>query len=746
MKKNINIEKWEMGKAIKSYYMPYAMKTIVDRALPDVRDGFKPIHRRILYKMFEMGIISIKERAKSVSIVGDVLEIHGHGDVSVYDALAKLTEQCESQLHPYIDGEGAFGKQYSTDKPSAMRYTFARLNSFTENELMKDLNKGVVKFIGEKGHSQPLVLPNTYPNILVKQNEGIAVGMACNFPSFNLKEVCDGTIAYIKNPNVDLSDYLKAPDFSSGGELIYDEKEIKKIINEGKGKLKLRSKYRYDKESNCIEVYQIPYNTTANAIVAQISDIIKNGQFKDILDVREETGFNKETEREELLIAIDVKKNTDINKVMAYLFKNTNLEKAFSANMNCLVDYRPQVLGVKEILDNWLKFRRECIVNVVNFDLERKQKELHILKGLEKILLDIDKTIEIIRFSKKKDVIQKLSDYFKIDEIQVNSVLKMELGNINEEYIIKKIKDIKGLENEIENLKKYTLDEKAINKDIAKQLREVSDKYGKPRMTEIIYETEQQSIAVTEDIPNYNVMFFYTKEGYLKKIPLTSLRSSGEHKLKDGDEIIKVVQGQNTDEILVFTNIGNVYRLKAHKIEDGKTSNLGLYLPTELSLKGEKIVNIVVTSYADGESVLNFYKNGFIARVNIKAYQSNYAMLKGNLESEIIKTEKIVDDIDVMMITTEGKGLIFNTNEINTINSRNAKGVKGITLNGDIVVTNVILNPEDKMQLAITTSKKGTFNDKSSDCVYYKGSRGNVGVFLYNTRKTQDKVIKVEVL
>lgn len=743
MSKNIHIKRWEFGETIKAYYMPYAMKTIVDRALPDVRDGFKPIHRRILFKMYDEGLLQEKERAKCASIVGKVLEIHGHGDASVYQALAKLTEQQEGQLNAYIDGEGAFGKQYCTDSPSAMRYTFARLNKFAE-EFTKDLNKNVVKFIGEKEHKQPLILPVTFPNILVKQNEGIAVGMACYFPSWNLKEVCEATIAYINDKNVDLTEYLKAPDFSSGGELIYDGKEIRKIIEEGKGRLKVRSKYRFDKENNIIEVYEIPHNTTANAIIQQITDLMKDGKLKDVTDVRDETGFNKETGREELLIAIEVKKNTDVEKLMAFLLKNTNLERFFSANLNCLIDYQPKVVGIKEILDNWLKFRRECVIKAGQFDLEKMKVELHLMKGLEKVLLDIDKAIEIIRHNKKNNVIQKLCEYFDIDNLQAKAVCKIELWNINEEYILDRIKDIKKLEKETKKLQSYIDSTKEIDKDIIKQLQEIITKFGKSRRTEIIYDVKE--VAITEEIPNYNVMFFLTNEGYFKKVALTSLRSSGDHKLKDGDYIVREVQGLNTDEILVFTNIGNVYRLKAHKIEDKKVSDLGVYLPNELGLKNETIVDIVVTSYADGESVLNFYKNGFIARVNIKAYQSNYAVLKGNLQSEIMRIEKITDDINIMMITTEGKGLIFNTNEINTINSRNAKGVKGIAVTGDIEVTNVITNPTSKMDVAITTQKKGTFNDKTTDVAYYEGSRGNVGVFLYNCRKNGDQLISVERL
>lgn len=744
---NKNIEKWEVSKAMVEYFMPYSLKVICDRALPDIKDGFKPVHRRILWKMFYMGAFSHKERHKSMTVVGEVMKIHGHGDTSISDALAMLTEQQEGQITPYIDGEGAFGKQYLADPPSAPRYTFCRLNKFTEDELMKDVKKGVVKMIGEGEHSQPVVLPSTYPNIIVKQNEGIAVGMSCYFPSHNLKEVCLGTVAYIEDPNVDLLNYIKAPDFASGGQLIYDETEVRKIINEGRGKLKVRSKYRYDEANNVIEVYEIPHNTNAKVIVTQITDMIKNGvkEVKDIIDARNESAFNKERNREELEIAIEVKKNTDVKRLMSYLFAKTHLEKSFSANMNCLVDFKPRVLGIKAILDEWLKFRRECIVKSIEFDLGKMEKDLHFLKGLEKVLLDIDKAIDIIRKSEEDEIAKNLMDFFKVDEIQAEEIANMKLRFINKQYILNKIKTIEELDNNIIKLKSKIQDVNEINKDIIAELKAIADKYGKPRRTEILYEVPDD-VAITREefIQNYNVAFFYTREGYLKKIPLTSLRSSGEHRLKDGDEIIRETQGQNTDEILVFTNKGNIHRIKAHKIDDHKTSTLGLYLPTELGLKGENIIDVIPTSYADGESVALFYDNGYVARVDIKAYQSNYTILKGNTNCKLIKVEKLVVDMNVMLISSEGKALIFNTNEINTISSRSAKGVKGMNL-GENTLVSVIFNPKSKMKLALTTDKKGTFVEKTSDFVYYEGRRGNVGVFILNCRKNSSTLLSAEI-
>jgi DNA gyrase/topoisomerase IV subunit A len=739
---NVNIQKWEVGKAIVKFFLPYAMKTLIDRALADVRDGLKPVHRRILFKLYDNKSFPDVERMKSLTVVGDVLTIHGHGDSSVYDAMAKLTEYNESQLHGYIDGEGAFGKKYSSASPADARYTFVRLSKFGM-ELFKDINKDIVKFIGEKEHRQPLVLPNSFPNILVKQTEGIAVGMSCYFPSFNLIEVCSATKEYIKNPEVDLTQYLQCPDFSSGGQIIYNKKELDNIINTGKGKLRIRSKYRYNPKSNTLEFYEIPHNTTSNTIIKKILDLIKDKATTDILDVKDATGFNKVTNKTELNIYIELKKNANVENVVAFLFKNTTLENPFTASMTCLVNYSPKVLNVKQVLFHWLEFRRECLINSIKHDLDKLNKELHGLKGLEKILLDIDKTISIIRTSKKQDITKNLSSYFNIDETQVNTVRKMLLEDINNDFIIEKIKPIKLLEEKIKNLTDKISDMSKIDEDIINELDRISKIYGQPRKTEILYDVED--LVLTEVIDDYNVMFTCSKDGYLKKIPLTSLRGAGEHLLKEDDYFISSYQGKNTDDVLVFTDVGNIYRLKAHKILDYKVSQLGLYLPSELGLKDESIVNVVTTGYDVKENILTVYENGFISRVNIEAYNLNTKVTKGNVNSKTIAVYKLVEDINLMLLSSEGKLLIFNTLGINPVNSKTAKGVKGMALTDDNVVVGAGINPNNNTELIVNTSKNA-LKLKIGNTVYYTGSRTNVGIFIYNCRQNKDRVLSMNVL
>lgn len=725
MSEQHNIQKWEVSKVIKEYYLPYAMKVVVDRALPDIRDGLKPVARRILYKMYAMGATADKEeREKSITVVGEVLKIHGHGDASVYDALCKLTEQQEGQLYGYIDGEGAFGKQYSADKPSASRYTFCKLSEFS-NEFFKDINKNTVKFIGEdKEHLQPLVLPVTFPNILVKQNEGIAVGMACYFPSWNLSEVCNATIAYIENENVDLTQYLKAPDFSTGGELIYDEKEIKNIINEGRGKLYLRSKYRFDKENNCIEVYEIPHNTTADSIISKIADMIKNNELREVTDIRDESGFNKKIGKEELKITIDIKDNVDIEKLMARLYKETNLSKVFNVNLNCLVNYKPKVMGIKEILKNWLEFRHECIINAIKFDLAKLEKDLHAMQGLEKVLLDIDKAIEIIRHSKRSEVIKKLCEEFKIDEIQANSIARMELWNINEEYILNKIKDIEKLKNIIENLKKKMNSKDEINKQIIQELKDISKKYGKPRKTEILYDVKE--VAITEEIPNYNVQIVVTKDGYIKKIPLVSLRGSKEHRLKDGDKIVGEFTSTNTSEILVFTDKANCYKLKAYDLVDSKTSVLGEYLPTILKLeKDENIIKVVPTTDYSGY-LLFAYEDGKISKITISSYQTKQNRTKlinaYSTHAPLINIIPIMNDIQLICKSSIDKVLIFDSGNINPKVTKNSMGIQVMKSKNDSIM--VLCEP--------LSNVSGIAN-----IGYYEGSAGAIGVYL----RKSDKII-----
>lgn len=673
------ITKIEAGQHVKEVYMPYAMSTILDRALPDVRDGMKPIHRRILYAMYKAGITSSKDRAKTTEPSSETMKIHHHGNTSIEEAIALMTEQNESLLHPYIDGEGAFGKVYLKDKPSAPRYTYCRLNRFAE-EYFKDVKKGIVPMIGEdEEHLQPIVLSSGFPSILVKNNSGIACAEACEFPSFNLIEICNVSEEYIKNKDINLLDFLIAPDLSTGGYLFYDIKNLEKIYNTGQGSIKLRAKYTYDKELNCIDVHEIPYNTTVNNIVDKISDLMKkNNKYKNILDVRDETGFNEETQKEEMKITIDIKKNTNVDILMANLFQDTTLETTYSINMNCLVDYEPKVLGIKQILNEWLKFRKQCVIKSIEFELKNKKEDLHLLQGLKKILLDIDKAINIIRSSKKDVVIDNLCNEFKLDKTQAEDIINMKLIKINEEYITEQIKNIEKLEQEIKDLEETITNDEKINNIIIKELQRIKDTYGKSRKTEIIYPEDIQQISETQLIEEYNTVCYLTKEGYFKKVPSTSLRGSSTNKLKEGDELIYTVESSNKSTVLVFSNKGVCYKLYQHEIDDCKPGNLGLYLPQHLQLdRDEQIISMVSTRKYIGYLIVAF-NNGKIAKIDMSSFKTKTMRSKLenslNLESPMINMFVIEKNIDILLKSSIDKILISNTSFINSKASKNTSG------------------------------------------------------------------------
>lgn len=678
-----NVTKIEVDKQITESYMTYAMSTILDRALPDIRDGMKPVHRRTLYSMYKRGIIHNKPRAKSSEPVSETMKIHHHGDGSIYEALALMTEQNETLLHPFIDGEGAFGKVYSKDSPSAMRYTFCRLNKFTE-ELFNDIKKDVVKFIGEdKEHLQPEVLPCAYPSILIKSNNGIAVGEACNFGSFNLSEVIDTTIAYMKNKDIDIIDHLIAPDFSTGSQFIYNKDELEKIYNTGKGSVKLRSKYKVDKKNNCIEVYEIPFNTTVNDIVSTITNLMKQNDFKDILDIRDETGYNKETEREELKITIDIKKNTNINLLMTKLLKKSPLEKMFSFNMNCLVNYEPKVVSIKEILKEWLLFRKDCLKKSLAYDLKEDKKQLHFLEGLEKVLLDIDKAIEIIRKTKEDTIIKTLCNYFKIDEIQANSITNMRLRNINKDYILKQINNKNKLDNKVKTTEYQLNNDKELNKIIIADLERVKNTYGKSRKTEIIYEDTTAKITKDDLIEDYSCNIVFTKENYLRK----TLRYSEAQKVKDGDIVISMIQTSNKGEVILISNLGNAYKLQISDLTSKQPSTLGDYIPSLISLEeGEIIIGCLATNDFKGYSIIT-YENGKVAKINLESYKTSTKRSKlANslyLDSKVISIIQANDDIDLYLVSSQDKALIINTKNINSKNARNTQGIQVMSSNKD---------------------------------------------------------------
>lgn len=671
---NSNIEQIELNDIMCQSYMSYAMSTIVDRALPDVRDGCLPIHRRILYAMKNRGLTADKPFAKSSEPVSETMKIHSHGDSSIYGSLALLTDRNETLLYPFLEGDGSFGKVYSTDSPSHMRYTFCRLNDFSQ-EMFHGLNKNAVKMIGEDGHFQPVVLPTSYPNILVKPNNAIAVGEACNFGSFPLAEVCDITSAYIDSKDIVVSDYL-TPDFSTGSELIYNKAQLENIYTTGKGKVILRSKYRYFKEEGIIEIYEIPYSTTAQKIISEIID--KMPKLKDITDVRDETGYNKETEVEELKIAIDVKKNVNIDVLMARLFQETSLQTSFSFNMNCLVNNRPQVLGIKQILNEWILFRVEVIKNIINFDLAKKKQSLHLLLGLEQILLDIDKTIDIIRNSEEDIVIGKLMEYFNIDEEQAEYVSNIKLRNINKDFILKQINGINLLKEEVKTIQSNVNDDTYIHNQIKEELANIKKKYGKDRKTSIVHEDTVVKIASSKFIEDYTTTNVLTKEMYYKKC--RRYADAEKHRVKDGDAVVTITQCSNTGKVIFITNLGNAYMVNLDDIEEKTASAMGIYLPSILSLEtDETVIGMITTSDYKGYALI-MYENAKLAKIPLTSFKTktNRTKLSNSLSllnGAVIMISQSNTDIELELTDCFGNIRIVDTKNINSKKARDTIGV-----------------------------------------------------------------------
>jgi len=711
----------ESGIHTRESYMQYAMSTILDRALPDIRDGFKPVHRRILYSMYESKIIYNNDMAKTTEPVAETMKIHHHGDTSISEAIALMTEQNESLLHPYIDGEGTFGKVYLKCNPSAARYTSCRLNKFSE-EFFKDLNSGVIKLIGEdKKHLQPIVLSASFPNILIKNNEGIACGIACNFPSFNLIEVCNTTTAYIKDKDINLLDTLKAMDFSTGEELIFDESELNKIYDTGRGSILLRSKYTYDKENNRINIYKIPYSTTADAIKAKITELMKkDANFKDILDIKDLTGFNKKTQKEELKITIDIKKNTDVNLLMKKLFKKTPLQSSFSANMNCLVDFVPKVLGVKQILDEWLNFRTECITKGLQYNINKLSDKLYILKGFETVLLNVDNVIDIVQNSKNDDmIISKLMSNLNVDKEQAENIANITLRNINKEYILNKIKDIPSLEQDIDDLKYKHDNKEEINKIIIEDLERIKKTYGIPRKTQIIYDDLTEDVSEDILIEDYNIRYYLTNDGYLKKIPLTSLRGVSEQKLKENDFVLQELDTLNKSDLILFSNKQVAYKLKSHELPDTKISNQGEYLANLINLdKDEKIIYAISTTDYKG-NILIAFKNGKIAKIDLSSYltKTNRSKLINaySADSEMVNIMYLEKDIDLLCKSSIGKILIINTDQIAVKSSKMSIGVSVLKSKS-----------ESYMDLCVDLDKVEGLEVVD----YYKGNVNSIGNYL----------------
>ena len=655
-------------------YMPYAMSVIVSRAIPEI-DGFKPSHRKLLYTMYKMGLLT-GNRTKSANIVGQTMRLNPHGDQAIYETMVRLAKGNESLLHPFVDSKGNFGKVYSRDMAyAASRYTEAKLAPICA-ELFRDLDCDAVDFVDNYDNTtkEPALLPTTYPNVLVSANQGIAVGMASQICGFNLGEVCDTTIQLLKNPDHDIATTLLAPDFSTGGQILCDPEELGRIYETGRGGVKVRAKYRYIKSENIIEIFEIPYSTSLEAILDKVSELMKAGKIKEISDMRDETDLSG------LKLAIDLKRGIDPDKLMQKLFRLTPLQDTVSCNFNILIAGMPRVLGVKALLEEWLAWRTECVRRRVYFVLHKKQEKLHLLQGLKRILLDIDKAIEIIRQTEEEaEVVPNLMIGFGIDQVQAEYVAEIKLRNINKEYILKRVQETAALEEEIEDLEDTLQKPARIRKIIVGELEDVRKKYAQPRKTEIIFSHEAEYEEEPEETPDYPVTLFLSREGYFKKITAQSLRMSGEQKFKEGDELFRQVEATNNTELMFFTDRQQVYKIRAADFADGKASLLGDYLPTKLGMdEEEKVIDLVLPGDYSGH-VLFFFENGKCARVSLSAYAttSNRRKLTGAYsdKSPLAALVPLTEDRELALISTEPRALLLHTALLAPKTTRATQGV-----------------------------------------------------------------------
>lgn len=660
-------------------YMPYAMSVIVSRALPEI-DGFKPSHRKLLYTMYKMGLLT-GARTKSANIVGQTMKLNPHGDMAIYETMVRLARGNEALLHPYVDSKGNFGKAYSRDMSfAASRYTEAKLDPICA-EIFADIDRDIVDFVPNYDNSmtEPVLLPTRFPAVLVNNNVGIAVSMASNICSFNLSEVCETAAALMKNPEHDIVSTLKGPDFPGGGFILQDENELRRIYATGRGSVKVRSKYIYDKAANCIEVTEIPPTTTIEAIIDKIVEQVKLGKLKEISDVRDESDLSG------LKITIDLKRGQDSEAVMKKLFRITPLQDVFSCNFNILVGGMPKVMGVAEILEQWTDFRITCVKRKTKFELARKKEKLHLLTGLKKILLDIDKAIKIIRETEDDaEVVPNLMIGFGIDETQAEYVADIKLRNINKGYILKRIEEIDSLKEEIADMEDILSSERRVKQIIISELGDIAKKYGKPRKTMFIYGTEDEVNEAEEEIPDYPVNLFFTREGYFKKITPQSLRMSGEQKLKENDEIIETYDGSNRAELLFFTDKYQVYKARACDFEDGKASVMGDYLPVKLELDpDERIIKMIAAEDYSGTLVM-FFENGKCAKVPMASFETKTRRKKlanaYNDGSPLVSMTLIDGDCEFMLSSDAGKVMIFNTVLILPKAARDTQGVQVMRL------------------------------------------------------------------
>ena len=664
---------------LETNYMPYAMSVIVSRAIPEI-DGFKPSHRKLLYTMYKMGLLT-GARTKSANIVGQTMRLNPHGDAAIYDTMVRLSKGYGALLHPFVDSKGNFGKVYSRDMAwAASRYTEAKLAPICA-ELFRDIDSDTVDFVDNYDNSmkEPALLPTTFPNILVSANQGIAVGMASQLCGFNLGEVCDTTIAFLKNPEVRIGETLLAPDFPTGGEVLYDARAIEDIYNTGRGGVKVRARWRYDKKENLIEIYEIPYTTTSEAIMDKVAELIKAGKVKEISDMRDETDLSG------LKLTIDLKRGADPDKLMQKLFRATTLQDTASCNFNVLIGGMPRVMGVRELLDEWCAWRTESVKRRVYFVLKKRQDKLHLLKGLKRILLDIDKAIKIIRETEKEaDVVPNLMIGFGIDQIQAEYVAEIKLRNINREYILKRVEETASLELEIEDLEDTLARPSRIRKIIITELEEVRKKYAEPRRTGIIYDFVEDAEVEDDPVEDYPVTLFLSQHGYFKKITPQSLRMSGEQKFKEDDALSASVESSNAAELMFFTDKAQVYKTRVSDFADGKASQLGDYLPAKLGMdEGESVMGMVLPGDYSGYMIF-FFENGKAAKVELSAYRttSNRRRLTGAYsdKSPLRAMLHIREDREIAVYSSEPRVLIVSTALLGVKTTRTTQGVALLTL------------------------------------------------------------------
>ena len=679
------VEEERITDTLEKNYMPYAMSVIISRALPEI-DGFKPSHRKLLYTMYKMGLLN-GGRTKSANVVGQTMRLNPHGDSAIYDTMVRLARGNESLLYPYVDSKGNFGKAYSRDMAyAASRYTEVKLEPIC-NELFRDIDKDTVDFVPNYDNTmmEPTLFPTTFPSVLVNANVGIAVSMASNVCPFNLTEVCDTTIALLKNPEADVTETLLGPDFPGGGFLLKDADEFRKICETGRGSVKVRAKWNYDKAGSCIEVTEIPYSTTIEAIMDKIVDGIKQGKLREISYVRDETDLSG------LKIAIDLKRGADPEKVMQKLFRMTPLQDSYSCNFNILIHGQPRVMGVKEILTEWITFREECVRRRIVYDLQRKREKLHLLEGLERILLDIDEAIRIVRETKEEsEVVPNLMQGFSMDEIQAEYVAEIKLRHLNREYILRRTQEMEQLRTDIDSLQQTLESPKKIRAVIAKELKETAKKYGQPRKTQFCEVDLQAESDPTMDIPDYPVHLFLSESGYFKKISPASLRMNAEQKLKEDDRIIAHWETTNRIELLFFTNQQQVYKTKASAFEDSKASLLGDYIPAKLGFdEGEFVVSVILTNDYSG-MLLFVYENGKVAKVPLQSYatKTNRKKLANAYsdKSPLVTALPLLEEQHVLLRSSGNRALLFQTEELLPKTARNTQGVQVMTLKGKQVV------------------------------------------------------------